>query len=359
MRERYTQILKSPTNPASFDELDSLFGQIGFIGPEPDKDHPRYVPELKKPSTASARLHVCQRHRTRPDRHGRARTLSRSPHQGRGRHAGRAHDRLPPRCSPPPTATAAAAHARAVIHLQVDGFTFSFAAVHRHPRRSPTWTSSLGAGNVDVTPRTRCLLEEDLFVATPADPGEYSTRGGSCAWPIRPVSTSCRSIPTAPASSPWASPGTSSSRASSRARTRPPPTPSPRCAAPACRSRAWTAACSSLRPWPARARSTRSAVGHQRRPAPVPQVSGNHARLVRGRVGRQERQVALALPAHRRDTFISLNEEVPVPPTDEAPVTPLPTQWPTPPSPRTCTCRSRCSLEGLEPRCGAAQQSRS
>jgi hypothetical protein len=174
MRERYTQVLKnSPTNPASFDELDSLFGQIGFIGPEPNKEHPRYVRELEEAVHGSQHAYTfangtepgpidmvaLERFHDRPTR-------------------GKLVTPVPPTIDFHQMLAAANGHPRLlrmlglVIDLEVT-FTFS-SPLSTDIRVIPTWTSSLGAGNVDVTPRTRCLLEEDLFVANPADPSEYS-----------------------------------------------------------------------------------------------------------------------------------------------------------------------------------------
>ena len=175
MRERYTQILKSsPTNPASFDELDSLFGQIGFIGPEPNKEHPRYVRELEEAVHGPKHAYTfangtepgpidmvaLERFHDRPTRGELVTPVAPTIDFHQMLAAANGHPLLLRMLG-------------LVVDLEVDGFTFS-SPLSTDIRVIPTWTSSLGAGNVDVTPRTRCLLEEDLFVATPADPGEYS-----------------------------------------------------------------------------------------------------------------------------------------------------------------------------------------
>ncbi len=58
-----------------------------------------------------------------------------------------------------------------VIDLEVDSFSFS-SPLTTDIRVIPTWSPSLGE-SVDVTPRTRCLIDDEVFVATPGDAGEY------------------------------------------------------------------------------------------------------------------------------------------------------------------------------------------
>jgi hypothetical protein len=174
LRERYTALLKnSPTNPASSKELDGLFGSIGFAGLDGNDLRQRYLGELDeavngqqhafKFANGSAPGAIDMVALERFYRRGSAKIVT----------------PVAPTIDFHQMLAAANGHPRLlrllglVIDLEVDGFTFK-SPLSTDIRVIPTWTSSLGAGSVDVTPRTRCLLEEELFVATPADPGEYS-----------------------------------------------------------------------------------------------------------------------------------------------------------------------------------------
>jgi hypothetical protein len=169
---RYTSVLNNATtDPPSFDALKELFGDIVIAGTERQATRDQLMKDLDAAVDGPKRAYTFA-DGSKPGAIDMF-ALERFFERGKASSAPFA----PVQVDFHQTLAAANAHALLlrllglVIDIEVDSFSFS-SPLTTDIRVIPTWGPSLKE-SVDVTPRTRCLIDDEVFVATPGDAGEY------------------------------------------------------------------------------------------------------------------------------------------------------------------------------------------